>query len=80
MSRPMYLFLFIEKGWDGSVKGSGFTLGITASGNYTGLKNSAPDNGNAASNTMYTISCYSQFSHQQDDVSQLFCAGPAGTV
>jgi hypothetical protein len=53
---PLY-----RKGWDGSVKGNGFTLGITASGNYTGLKNSAPDNGNAAAkynvyNTAVTVS------------------------
>lgn len=34
---------FYRKGWDGSVKGSGFTLGINAGINYTSLKNLQPD-------------------------------------
>ncbi|MFD2920480.1 hypothetical protein ACFS6H_12205 [Terrimonas rubra] len=36
---PLY-----RKGWDGSVKGSGFTLGANIAVNYAGVKNSAPDN------------------------------------
>lgn len=36
---PLY-----RKGWDGSVKGSGFALGINILGDYTGLKNLSPDN------------------------------------
>ncbi|WP_343307551.1 hypothetical protein AAHN97_10470 [Chitinophaga niabensis] len=35
---------FYRKGRDGSVKGSGFALGINISGNYSGVKNSSPDN------------------------------------
>ncbi|TZF85878.1 hypothetical protein FW774_02060 (plasmid) [Pedobacter sp. BS3] len=38
-----------RKGWDGSVKGSGFTLGVNISGNYTGIRNLPPDNAGAAS-------------------------------
>lgn len=39
---------FYRKGWDGTVKGSGFTLGVNISGNYTGIRNSRPDNTNVA--------------------------------
>lgn len=41
---PLY-----RKGWDGSVKGSGFTLGINISGNYTAIKNLSPNNADVAS-------------------------------
>lgn len=37
---------FYRKGWDGSVKGSKFMLGINVSGNYANLKNLSPDNSN----------------------------------
>lgn len=58
------------KGWDGSVKGSGFTLGFTASGNMSGLKMISPPNGDAASkykvyNTDLTIN--SQTSGKMSD-------------
>lgn len=39
---------FYRKGWDGSVKGSGFAVGITVSGNYTSVKNTAPGNNDVA--------------------------------
>ncbi|MBX3241719.1 MAG: hypothetical protein KIT80_12095 [Chitinophagaceae bacterium] len=35
---------FYRKGWDGTVKGSRFTLGVNISGNYTGIRNQQPDN------------------------------------
>ena len=35
---------FYRKGWDGSVKGSGFSLGIIASGDYSSADNVLPDN------------------------------------
>ncbi len=37
---------FYRKGWDGSVKGSGFMLGVNVSGNYANLKNLSPNNSN----------------------------------
>ena len=40
---------FYRKGWDGSVKGSGFTLGVSILGNYTGIRNPRPDNTGIAS-------------------------------
>ncbi len=40
---PLY-----RKGWDGSVKGSVFTLGVTIAGNYTGIRNPRPDNTDVA--------------------------------
>ena len=35
---------FYRKGWDGNVKGSGFTLGVTIAGNYTGIRTLRPNN------------------------------------
>jgi hypothetical protein len=51
---------FYRKGWDGSVKGRGFELGITISGNYTSVKNLVPANNDVSGkykvyNTAVTI-------------------------
>lgn len=39
---------FYRKGWDGSVKGSGFALGANLAVNYGGIKNSSPDDHSVA--------------------------------
>ncbi|MNJ99939.1 hypothetical protein D3C87_177200 [compost metagenome] len=38
---------FYRKGWDGTVKGGSFTLGLNVMGNYAQIRNLSPDNANA---------------------------------
>lgn len=40
---------FYRKGWDGTVKGGSFALGINVSGNYTAVKNLSPNDNDVAS-------------------------------